>query len=436
MIYLELLFVLLLTLLNGLLALSELAVVSSRRGRLEYLANLGHPGARVAQQLLDDPSRFLSSVQIGITLVGILAGAISGATIAARLGAWLNSFPMLAPYGASLGIGLVVVGITYLSLVLGELVPKRIALTNPERVAAAVARPMRMVSRIGAPAVWLLGISTEAILKLMGLSGVRDSTVTEEEVKSLIDEGTTAGVFVPAERDMIEGVLRMADRAVKAIMTPRSEIIWIDVNADRAALLKIFEDGRCSRLLVCDGSIDHAIGVVHTKDLLPVALRGETPSLKSLMAPPLIVPERTSTLKLLDQFQRQKVHMAVLIDEYGTTRGLVTPTDILEAIAGDLPEHGEEEEELVVRREDGSWLIDGMLRIDEFEQLTGLRGLNEARDFNTMAGFVLDRIGHLPKAGERFSYGQAQFEVIDMDRRRIDKILYVPAPPLADDDSG
>lgn len=432
MLYLELLFVLLLTFINGLLAMSELAVVSSRRSRLENMAGRGSAGASTALRLIDDPSRFLSTVQIGITLVGILAGAFSGATLADRLGDWFDTFPVLAPHGGPVAIGLVVVAITYLSLIAGELVPKRIALASPERVASLVARPMDMLSRIAAPAVWLLKASTEAVLRILKTSATRESTVTEDEVKSLIAEGVRAGIFAPQEREMIDGVLRLADRPVRVIMAPRSEVTWIDAGADRDTLKSAVETSRYSRLLVCDGSIDHAVGVVHTKDLLPLALKGEPIELRSLMAPAIVVPDRTPSLRLIDRFRREGVHMAVVVDEYGVTEGVVTLTDVLEAIAGELPERGEAAEPLIVRRDDGSWLVDGTMPIDEFEDRLGLRRLREGGDFYTVAGLVLQRLGHLPTVGESFLYRGARFEVMDMDGHRIDKVLVQTTEPKPD----
>jgi putative hemolysin len=428
MIYFEILFVLLLTLINGALAMSEMALVSSRKSRLEQLAGFGSRGARIALRLIDDPSRFLATVQIGITLVGIFAGAFSGATLANKLGDWLDTFPAIAPHGATIGMGVVVVAITYLSLILGELVPKRIALAAPERVATIVAPPMRVLSRLAAPAVRLLRLSTEAVLRIFGLTEGRETSVTEDEVKSLIAEGTRGGIFAPQEREMIEGVLRLTDRPVRVIMTPRAEVVWIDIGANRAAILETVGTHSYSRLLVCDGSIDQPVGIAHTKDLLPVVLRGEDPALESLMTPPFGVPERTSVLRLLDLFKRNRTHMAVLVDEYGATQGVVTLTDVLEAIAGDLPERGEEAKPLIVRRDDGSWLIDGSMPIDEFEDRTGLRGLADEGNFHTVAGFVLHHLRHLPEPGESFVVRDARFEVVDIDGRRIDKILYVPAP--------
>lgn len=431
MLYLEILVVLLLILTNGLLAMSELAIVSSRRSRLERMARLGNSGARTALLLIDDPSRFLSTVQIGITLVGILAGAVSGATFADKLGDWFETFPSIPPHGDTIAIGLVVVVITYISLIVGELVPKRIALANPERIASLVAKWMKLLSRVAAPAVWLLKLSTDAILRFMKLSEARGEIVTEDEVKSLIAEGVRAGIFAPQEREMIDSVLRLADRPVRVIMTPRSKVVWVDAGADCETLKRVVEASRFSRLLVCDDSIDHAVGVVHTKDLLPLALRNEPIALQSLMVPALVVPDRISVLKLIDRFRIEGVHMAVVVDEYGVTEGVATLTDLLESIAGELPESGETAKLLIVQRDDGSWLVDGTLPIDEFEDHVGLRGLREHGDFHVVAGFVLHQFGHLPAVGESFLYQDVRFEVVNVDGRRIDKVLVQPAavPP-------
>lgn len=425
MLAVELLIVLFLIVANGLLAMSEIALVSSRRTRLETLAQSGHPGARQALRLIADPSRLLSTVQIGITLTGIVAGAYGGATLAHRLGTWLDRFDIIAPNGDAIAIIPVVATITYLSL-LGELVPKRIAMTNPEPIASAVALAMYVLSRAAAPAVWLLRSSTEGMLRVLGFSGARMSTVTEEEVRSLIAEGTRSGVFEPQEREMIEGVFRLADRPARAIMTPRADIEWVDLNADDTTLQEAFANCRFSRLLVCDGSVDHAVGIVQMRDVIPVLLEHQPMDLKTLMRPALFVPDRTAILKLLDMFKDDKTHLAIVVDEYGTTEGLVTLTDLLESIAGEIPEPGEDEDELLVERDDGSWLADGMIPIDEFEDMTGLRGLRNVGNFHTLAGFVLHCLGHLPKAGDKFTHDGSCFEVVDMDGRRIDKVLVTP----------
>jgi len=420
MIYLEIFAIILLTLLNGLLAMSELAIVSSRKSRLENLANQGSKGARAALQLIGDPSRFLSTVQIGITLIGIIAGAFSGATLGIRLGIWLDTYPLISPYGNVLGIGITVVCITYLSVIIGELVPKRIAFAQPEQIASIVARPMQGLSVLFSPAVWLLYVSTEGILRVLGLSADRETIVTEAEVKSLITEGIKTGVFIQQEKEMIDGVLRLADRPVRIIMTPRSKIIWADSKADRNTILNIVESNHLSRLFICDGTLDQPVGVVNTKDLLPEAMRCTDIKLADLITPLLYIPDRTPILTLLNRFKKEKVHIAAVIDEYGITKGLVTLTDVIEGITGDLPEQGENIEPRIVKITDGSWLVDGMLPTDELETVTGI---NTGKNVKMLAGFLLEYLGHIPEVGESFDYGNVRFEVVDMDGNRIDKVL-------------
>jgi putative hemolysin len=420
MIYIEISAIFLMTLFNGILAMSEMAVVSSRKSRLEYLANQGSRGAQAALRLMEDPSRFLSTVQIGITLVGIVAGAFSGATLGQRLGDWLNTIALISTFGTPLGIGITVVGITYLSLIVGELVPKRIALSQPERIASLIAGPMEGLSLIAAPAVWVLHVSTENVLHILGLSGAPETTITEDEVKSLIAEGTQAGVFVPQEQEMIQGVLRLADRPVRVIMTPRPKIVWVDTASDRNTILAMMESNRFSRMIACDGTIDRPVGVVHTKDILPEALRCTHVNLGTLMTPLLCVPDGTPVLKLLSRFKTEKAHIAVVVNEYGSTEGLVTLTDVIEAIAGDLPEQGEDSEPRIFQRENGSWLVDGTLPTDEVESVTGI---TMGKEVKMVAGFMLDHFGRIPATGSGFEYENARFEVVDMDGNRIDKVL-------------
>jgi len=426
----EALIVLLLILVNGVLAMSELAIVSSRKSRLEAMAAEGSAGARVALGLLDDPSRFLSTVQIGITLVGIFAGAYGGATLAEQLGAILDRFAFIAPSGGTVAFVIVVVVITYLSLVVGELVPKRIAMTNPERTAALVARPMRILSGVAAPAVWLLKHSTDAVLLLLRLGGAREATVTEEEVKALIAEGTRAGVFAPQEREMIDGVLRLADRTVRAVMTPRLDVVWVDRTAGREDLVRLVDAHRHRRILVCDGSIDNAIGFIDMADVLAAVLGGEAIDVGAIMRRPLVVSEGLGVFRLIDMFRRGGIHFAVVVDEYGTTEGIVTAIDILEGIAGALPERGADDEPLIVERADGTLLVDGLMPIDEFEAAMGVRGLSGDGDFDTVAGLVLRELGRIPVAGDRVSVSGLTVEVVDMDGRRIDKVM-VTRPPAA-----
>lgn len=428
MLIVEILIVILLIVLNGVLAGSEMSVVSSRKARLETMAAEGSAGAKAALKLVRDPGTFLSTVQIGITLVGIIAGAYSGATLAGPLGAWLNTFEWIAPRGDAIAIGIVVVAITYLSLIVGELVPKRIALNNPERVSSAIARPMRLVSIVAAPAVWLLRHSSDLVLRVLGLTAPRDETVTEEEVKSLIAEGTRAGVFEPAEREMIEGVMRLADRSVRAIITPRSEIAWIALDAAPDDVVARLRSEHYTQLLVCEGTIDNPVGLVDASDVISAMLDRRDTRLADIIRKVPIVPEQTRVLGLLELFRKEREHFAVVVDEYGSTQGVVTSTDILESIAGDLPEKGEEDDPMIVARADGSWLVDGLLPIDEFQDLVGRRDLRESGSFETVAGYVIERLGALPQAGDRVVDGDLTVEVVDMDGRRIDKVLVTAGP--------
>ena len=429
----EALVVLALIVLNGVLAMSELAIVSSRKSRLEAMAESGSRGARIALRLIEDPSSFLSTVQIGITLVGIFAGAFGGATLAAPLGTLLDGIAWIAPNGEAIAFVVVVVVITYLSLVVGELVPKRIALADPERTAALVAPPMRILSRVAAPAVWLLRHSTDGVLRLLGLGGAREETITEDEVKALIAEGTRAGVFAPQEREMIDGVLRLADRSVRAVMTPRPDVVWIDVAASRDDLIRLVELHRHRRVLVCDGSIDRAIGCIDMADVLATVLRGGDISIRAIMQKPLVISESLGVLRLIDMFRREGMHYAVVVDEYGTTEGIVTAMDILEGIAGALPERGEEDDPRIDTRPDGTLLVDGMMPIDVFEASVGLRDISGDGDFETVAGLVLQHLGRIPVVGDKVDVAGMTIEVVDMDGRRIDKLLVTP-PPVVDDE--
>jgi putative hemolysin len=415
-----------LVLLNGVFAMSELAVVSSRKSRLQNLARRGVRGARTALKLTEDPTAFLSTVQIGITLVGILAGAFSGVALGEEVAGWIGRWEPIAPYARSIAIGTIVVGITYVTLIIGELVPKRIALRRPERIAVVVARPMHVLSRVAGPLVFVLKNSTEAVLRLLRLGGGQEATVTEEEVRMLIAEGTRAGVFLATEREMIEGVLRLADRRVRAIMTPRQEVVWLDVNASPEEIADAIAEHHASRYPVCRETIDNPVGVVDIKDLAAALLKGKPVRLADLVVPPLVVPEGVHVLNLLDLFRKEGAQMAIVIDEYGATEGVVTLSDILEAITGELPERGEEPELELVRRSDGSWIVDGAYPIDEFEDRLRLRGLREAGDFDTVAGYALHQLERLPAVGDSFTTPNGRFEILDMDGNRIDKVLFVP----------
>jgi len=428
MVLLELLIVVALILINATMAMSEMAVVSSRKARLQQFASSGSRGAKAALKILEEPTSFLSTVQIGITLVGISAGAFSGAALGDRLGDWLEAFPMLAPHSDAVGTGVVVLGITYLSLVVGELVPKRIALVYAEEIAAAIATPMRWLSIFAAPAVWLLRRSTEGMLKALGMTKRKAATVTEEELKSIIADGTAAGVFAPQEREMIEGVLRLADRTAKAIMTPRAEISWIDKNADPGDIAEMLNERRHSRLLVCDGAVDHPVGIVQTKFMVPHILSKGALDIGDVIEPVPFVQDWTPVLQVLERFKREHVHIAVVTDEHGTLQGIVTITDILEGIAGDLPDRDEDATPLITRRGDGSLLVDGSMLIDTFEDYMGVSRLSVTGNFHTVAGLALEQLGHVPEVAESFEYRGLRFEVVDMDGRRIDKLLVSRVP--------
>lgn len=428
MVSLELAAVLFLILLNGFFAMSELAVVSARKIRLQQMAEEGRRGAAAALLLQEDPSRFLSTVQIGITLIGVINGAVGGATLAERLSPVLEAIPAFAGYGETLAIAIVVMVITYLSLIAGELVPKRIALNKAEAIACFAAPIMRSLSRATAPFVWLLGASTEAMLKLLRVPEKAEQTVTEEEVKSLIAEGTASGVFDPGEKRMIEGVMRLADRTVRSLMTPRPEVMWLDIDDEPENIKREIREAGHSRFPVCRGDFDDVMGVVHTKDLLNSLLQGGKFDLRAVVRDALIVHDGTEVMRLLDLFKQSGEHMAIVVDEYGTVEGIATLTDVLEGIAGELPDDGGEDSD-IVRREDGSLLIDGMMAVEEVEAHLGLKSLrDEDSGYHTLAGFLLFKLGRIPTAGEYADHDGYRFEVVDMDGRRIDKVLVTPTP--------
>jgi len=424
----QILIILLLVMANGIFAMAEIAVVSSRKVRLRKLAKEGSRPAHSALELATDPNQFLATVQIGITLVGILAGAFGGATIAEKLGIWLNTFPILAPYGEVLGIALVVLALTYLSLVIGELVPKRLALNSPERIASVVALPMKALSRIALPLVWILGHSSNFILRLMRITPSGEPPVTEEEIKLLIEQGTQTGVFEEVEQDMIEGVLQMADRPVSLLMTPRQQIIPFDVGDSPERIQRKLAKSQHSRFPVIKENLENILGIVRAKDLLSQCLAGHPLDLKKVLRPPLFVPESMSILKLLELFKQEKTHIALVIDEYGGIQGLVTHNDILESIVGDIPSVGEPGEALATQRDDGSWLLDGMLHIDRLKEIFDFGDLPSERQglYRSVGGFVISQVRKIPEVGKSFDWGGVRFEVVDMDGRRVDKVLATP----------
>jgi len=418
-------------LMNGFFAMSELALVSARRTKLIQIAEeTNSKGAKKAIELAKDPDAYLSVVQVGVTINTIVAGAFSGATMSEKLGAVLNDIIWISPYGDKVAFIIIVGVVGYLTLIIGELVPKKIALTYAEPIAIRVALIMGAIAKIIAPFIWVLKFSTNIILKIIRLDKKKDVIVTEDEVKTLIAEGTKKGIFKPAEKDMIEGVMRISDWNVRTIMTPRIDMVWLSKEDDlQESLQEILESGY-SRFPVALGDMEEVIGIVYAKDLLNAFLKKDVLDFDKIMRTPLIVPDTTSVLRLLDMFKENSKHIAIIVDEYGSVEGMISLTDILEAITGNLPEVGQEKDEEAIQREDGSWLLDGMIPIDEVETIIGMKHMRDSGEYHTLAGFVLDEMGHIPKAGEYFMWNNARFEVVDMDGRRIDKVLII----LPDDD--
>lgn len=418
----EILIVFALTVINGLLAMSELAVVSSRPARLKVLSDQGSRGAATAMRLAENPGRFLSTVQIGITLVGVLSGAFSGATLGSRLSEWLSTQGLSQSAADGLGVGTVVVAITYLSLIIGELVPKQIALRDPERVASRVAPAMSMLSRIGAPLVYLLDISGKTVLALLGQKGEAEERVTEEEVRTIIAEAETAGVLERDEREMISGVMRLADRSARALMTPRREVDIIDLSDSVEEIREQVRETRRSRLPVQDGEADAITGVILVKDMVDfLGGAGDIENVRGLVQEVPVVMDTANSLQVLRELRSSRVHMALVFDEYGHFEGIITPGDVLEAIIGVFQED-EEDEPPIVTRADGSYLVAGWMQVDEFSHELGIHIPRDA-DFQTVAGFILAELNRLPNVGESFEKGHWRFEVVDLDGRRIDKVL-------------
>ncbi len=419
--YLEIAIVLVLTIINGLLAMSELAVVSSRPARLKVLIDQRVSGARRALALGENPGRFLSTVQIGITLVGVLSGAFSGATLGARLSAWLLEQGLPQNAAETLGVGSVVVAITYLSLIIGELVPKQLALGDPERMACRVAPAMVLLSKVASPLVWLLDASGNAVLRLIGRKGRTSDGVSDEEVRTIIAEAESAGVLEAEEKEMIGGVMRLADRTAKALMTPRGEVEMIRLEDSPEKLRRTIEETRRSRLPVAAGDTDEIIGAVFVKDVMAALARSGEPDLRALVQETPIVTDNARALDVLKSLRASVVHMALVFDEYGHFEGIVTAGDILEAIAGEFAEEGDDEPAFTAR-EDGSWLVAGWMPIDEFADKLGGPVDREA-DYETVAGLALYTLNRLPQVGERFTFRGWDFEIVDLDGRRIDKLI-------------
>lgn len=428
---LQILVILLLIVANGVFAMAEIAVISARRTLLQQMADEGSAGAAAALELLDAPNRFLSTVQIGITLIGVLSGAISGATIGQELGQALTQIPSIAPYGEAIGIAIVVATITYLTLVIGELVPKRLALNNAERIAVTVARPMRSLSRLAAPLVTLLSASTAAVVRLLGAGEAAHQTVSEDEVRMMIAEGARAGVFEAAEVDIAERVFRLDDVHVSLLMTPRPDVVWLDVNDPQEELWQQMAASGRGQFPVGDGTLDHALGIVSVKDVWANLQAGVDDPLRRALVAPLYVPENTQALRALEMFKRAGARSALVINEYGGIEGILTRNDLLEALVGEIEETDDTPLPEATQRDDASWLVDARLsaaRLKEVLDLDELPGEAEA-GYETVGGLVMMELGRIPQTADSFRLGDLRFEVVDMDGRRVDKVLVERVPP-------
>jgi putative hemolysin len=421
----EVAIIVLLLIVNGIFSMSEMAVVSARKTRLKQQADRGDNRSQAALRLSESPDDFLATVQVGITLVGILAGAFGGATISEELTPALQRIPAIAPYADSIAFALVVLVITYLSLVIGELVPKRLALNHPESIARAVARPMQWLSKLSSPAVRLLSVSTNAVMRLLGVRPSADPQVTEEEIRILVRQGAQSGVLEEAERHMVENIFHLGDLRVRSLMTPRREVAWLEINDSPETIRRKLKESERSRYPVCQGNLDNVLGTVRAKDLLAEMLAGRPLDLQSALRRTLFVPEMMPALRALERFKQAGNHIAIVIDEHGGTQGLVTHHDILEAIAGEIKPVTEADDLPAVRREDGSWLLDGALPVHEFKEILGLRKLpgEDHGEYHTLGGFIMFTLGRIPAVSDHFEFGGMRFEVMDMDSRRVDKVL-------------
>ena len=422
---LEVVIIFLLILVNGFFSMSEIALVSARKVRLEQRAEEGDRGAKDALKLTESTNRFPSAAQIGITLIGVLTGALGGATLADRISASLAGIPWLAPYAYAVSLALVVLLTTYFSLVLGELIPKRLGMNDPERIASSVAGVMRFFSWIVAPIIKLLSWSTDLGLRILGVRRPNEPPITQDEIKVLIEQGTQVGVFNETEQDMVEGVFRLNDRLVDALMTPRTGIEWLDLEDDSEEIFEQVLASSHSRFPVARGTLDNVIGIVNAKDLYEQKLSGKPFDLSVLAQKPLFIPESTPASRTLEMVKSAGMHEALIIDEYGGLLGMVTLFDVLESIVGAIPNQEEGTSSEIMRRDDGSYLIDGLLPIDELKELFDLDDLPEEEKvgYQTVSGFVMNQLGTIPSTGQHFDFRNLRIEIVDMDGHRVDKIL-------------
>ncbi len=417
---------LLLILLNGALAMSEIAVVSARKSRLQKLADDGAPGAQTALQLSNEPSSFLSTIQVGITTVGILSGAIGENALADPLAEWMSAVPFLQPYAKGIALTVVVVVLTYFSVVIGELVPKRLALLAPEGIASFVSKPMIWLARITNPLVWLLSSSSSVILRLIGARRNNDVPVTNDEINVLMEQGAEAGVFHESEQAIVSNVLRLDEQRISSIMTHRNDIYVLDLDEPEEEIRTGLSECPYTRIVVCRDGLEHIAGILRTADLLKLALSGEKLDIERYLRPPLYVPEGVTTTHLMESFRKARQQCALVVDEYGELQGLVTLTDVLAAIVGDIPSSDEFEEQDIVEREDGSWLVDGSVSIDRLRSAIDIEDDLPGEDenaYNTLGGLAMYVLGRIPVVPDSFQANEFRFEIIDMDKNRVDKML-------------
>lgn len=418
-----------LILINGVFAMSEIAVVSSRKARLQNLADDGSLGAEAALSLHQEPSSFLSTIQVGITSVGIMSGAIGEAALADPLAAWMVGFPLLEPYAKSVALGLTVVALTYFSVVVGELVPKRLAMLAPEGIASLIARPMMLLAKVTHPVVIILSGTSTAILSMLGARRKEEPPVTNDEIKVLMEQGSEAGVFHESEQELVSNVLRLDEQKIAAIMTPRREMFVIDLGeGDEVVRQRIIETD-FSRVVVCRDGIEHVLGILQTGDLLKKALPGHcvtAEDIEAVLHPPLYVPETVTTTQLLENFRRARLQFALIVDEYGDVQGVVTLTDVMSAIVGELSEPERPEERDMIQREDGSWLVDGDVGVERMKSTLDIEDDLPGEDengFHTLGGFIMHALGRIPAPTDHFDAAGWRFEVMDMDKNRVDKVL-------------
>lgn len=423
----EIIIILLLILANGLFSMSEISIVSSKKVRLRRKAQAGNKGAQTAMELADEPNRFLSTVQVGITLIGVFTGVYGGTTIAGKLEPFFQNIPSLANYAHGLSLTIVTLLTTYLTLVFGELVPKRIGLQKPENIASAVAPLMKTISKIGSPFVWLLSSSTDLMLKLLGMNKISDSTVSEEEIKAMIEESAAGGIIEVSEQKMVEQVFRLSDHTINMLMTPRIDLVWLDINDSFETNLKLIQENDFSHFPVADSDLDQVLGVIHVRNVLQYFHQKKEDNIdfKKIAKEPLYVPESMRPFKLLEQFKEHDVHFAIVIDEFGTIQGVITLNDVMQDITDASHTTDDEDNTQIVKRDDGSYFVDGMLGKNELKDFLEVSELIDEDEnyYTTAAGFLMYSLKKVPKLGEHFQWKGIDFEIADMDGNRVDKII-------------